>query len=89
MAHVTEAQSSARISNATPRLAVWLSCVAGVLFVDLSMSDGHAAVAPHGIDVRLTDEAARNILLVVGLTDWLVGSLRTHRVDTVRRLARH
>jgi hypothetical protein len=53
------------------------------------MSDGHAAVAPHGIDVRLTDEAARNILLVVGLTDWLVGSLRTHRVDTVRRLARH
>lgn len=55
-----------------PVFAKVLLCVAGVLFLILSVYDGFSALASHGIDVRLTDEASGQILLGAGVT-WLIG----------------
>jgi hypothetical protein len=53
-------------------VAVVLFCAAGVLFVILSLYDGFSALASHGVDVRLTDNASSQILIAAGIT-WLIG----------------
>ena len=48
--------------------AAWAFAVAAALFVFLISYDGYSALAAHGIDVRLTDEAASQVLHVVSVT---------------------